>query len=162
MTLQLERLRESLEYNPETGNFTWKKKHPGVKTGSVAGCKLKSGAIQIMLDNKKYLAHKLAFFYVTGMWPEEVDHINGDPSYNAWSNLRVCSHSQNLLNRKVDKRSSTGKKNVTVDPRTGKFRVVLTVDGKRKWIGSYDSLEMAELVAIEARIKYHQEYARHE
>lgn len=161
MTLKQERLKEKLEYDLNTGIFTWIVKHPGVKTGSSAGCKLNSGAIQIMIDGKKFAAHKLAFLYVTGMWPDEVDHINGNNSDNRWFNLRVCNHSQNLLNRKIDRRSSTGKKNVTVDPRTGKYRVVLSIDGKRKWIGSYDSLEMAELIAIESRIKYHGEYARH-
>lgn len=141
--------------------FLWKINKGGVIHYKEAGCLLKSGYVQIMIDGQRYMAHKLAFLYVTGMWPEVVDHIDGCKPNNMWTNLRVCTHQQNQLNRRANSNSRTGVKNVEVDPRNGKFRVVVSINGSRKFIGSYDSLEMAELVAIEARNKFHGEYARH-
>lgn len=154
-------MKERTEYNPETGLFLWKINKGDVLLYKEAGCLLNSGYVQIMINGQRYMAHKLAFLYMTGMWPEVVDHIDGWKRNNRWMNLRACTHQQNQLNRRVNSNSRTRVKNVEVDPRNGKFRVVVNVNGSRKFIGSYDSLEMAELVAIEARNKFHGEYARH-
>ena len=75
--LTQERLKELLHYDPETGYFTWKiSPNNAVKVGSVAGTSM-NNYIRIIIDHKAYLAHRLAFLYMEGYFPEhEVDHIN--------------------------------------------------------------------------------------
>jgi phospholipid N-methyltransferase len=76
--LTQERLKELLIYNPDTGVFTHKILRRGRARGSVAGCRHHTGYIFIQLDEKKHLAHRLAFLYMTGALPaNHTDHING-------------------------------------------------------------------------------------
>ena len=84
--------------------------------GSTAGTALSSGYVQIMVDGEKYLAHRLAWFYETGLWPnEQIDHQNTDKSDNAFSNLRLASAGQNRWNTKGKSGLSVWK-GVTYDP----------------------------------------------
>ena len=77
-TLTAEVLRNLLSYDAETGIFTWIGKPNGrVAHGAQAGTFLPDGYVRIKLRRKLYLAHRLAWFYVHGVWPEnEIDHIN--------------------------------------------------------------------------------------
>lgn len=82
-----------------------------------------------------------------------VDHINGLVFDNRKTNLRICSHSQNMRNCKPRK-SKTGIRGVTIDPKSNKWMAYITLNKKFKNLGYYDSLEDA----IEARKKAEQEY----
>src|SRR5262245_26632184 len=85
-----ERLREVLSYDLETGWFRWRvsPKHSGIRIGRIAG-QCDCGYWRIEIDGKAYLAHRLAWLYVTGKFPDQqIDHVNGDGTYNAWCNLR--------------------------------------------------------------------------
>jgi hypothetical protein len=94
-------VKSVFDYNPETGIFFWKvNKPPHGKIGSIAGYDNGSGYIKLSLNGQKYYAHRVAFLYMTGYMPKEVDHINGVRSDNKWSNLRECSNSENLGNVK--------------------------------------------------------------
>lgn len=96
--LSLDKLKSELHYDPETGIFTRKKKTPSGPIGTIAGYKRKDNVINIRCGFQ-YLAHRLAWFYMTGKWPkEEIDHINGNGSDNRWCNLREATHSQNAQN----------------------------------------------------------------
>lgn len=99
-----------LAYCSDTGDFTWLTKRKGVRfVGQVAGTKLKSGYLQIRYDGNFYLAHRLAFLFVTGEFPHKnVDHINGVPHDNRFFNLRDVSQSQNLKNMKRYKTNKSG------------------------------------------------------
>lgn len=156
-----ERLKEALSYNKEDGKFRWNISKVGRKFGKEVGCKLNSGAIQIMLDYKKYLAHKLAFLYVEGYIPDEVDHKDGNPSNNCWENIRACTKSQNLRNRKIMPTSKTGVKNVHYRKDRNSYVVSLYLNNKRTFISSHKSIEDANAAATLARNKYHGEFARH-
>src|SRR5690554_1763211 len=96
-------LHEVLNYCPDTGVLTWKKQlAPRGRIGSIAGCAEKkgrsAGRVSIRIHGKLYLAHRLAWFYVHGEWPELIDHIDGDPSNNRLSNLRRATKAQNGWN----------------------------------------------------------------
>lgn len=71
--LAAERLRQLVAYNPATGIFTWLVDRKGrggvVRAGSVAGTIDANGYRVITIDNRKYVAARLAWFYVTGDWP---------------------------------------------------------------------------------------------
>jgi hypothetical protein len=118
-----ERLRELLEYDPETGVFLWKTRTSNrVKIGSVAGTKHGKGYVSISCDGKRYMAHRLAWLYVHGQFPEEqIDHINGVRDDNRLCNLRCVSSAENQMNMKLDKRSSSGITGVHWHKLTGKW-----------------------------------------
>jgi hypothetical protein len=104
-----------------------------------------------MIGRKNYSAHRLAWLYVYGEWPsDQIDHINRNRSDNRIANLRIATPTQNQANRSVCKRNTTGFKGVTVDPRTGRFRAKIRVNGKRTHIGVFDSAEEAGAAYVAA------------
>lgn len=99
--LSAERLREVLNYDPETGVFTWNISRRGTaKAGSKAGSLDAKGYILIRVDGARFKAHRLAWFYIHEEWPEMIDHWNGDKSDNRIKNLRPASASVNSQNRR--------------------------------------------------------------
>lgn len=126
-----------------------------------AGCKRSDGYTVIMIDKQSYLAHHLMWLWHSGELPSgyDIDHIDMDRSNNHISNLRKATRSQNMMNTKAHKDSKSGIKNVFFRKDTNKWAVRLTVNGKYKSFGCFDDLELAELVANEAREKYHAEFA---
>ena len=116
----------------------------------------------VSIKGKIFKEHRMIFLMFHGYLPEMVDHIDGDPSNNRIENLRECDFSSNGYNRKRGKNNSSGAKNVCWVHSKNKWKVDLQVAGKRKFIGYFEDFELAELVALEARNKYHREYAKHE
>lgn len=114
MMLTQERLKQVIQYNLTTGVFTWRTPTAKwIKKNSVAGYKHHSGYIHIKIDEKNYLAHRLAFLYVEGVFPIScVDHMNGDPGDNRWCNIRHTNLSQNQANSKKRRDNISGTKGV--------------------------------------------------
>lgn len=116
-------LKSILDYNPDSGVFYWKinkNSHAGkVKSGCIAGSlrDQKSGYIRIVINGKKYYAHRLAFLYVYGSIPRFVDHKNGDTTDNRIDNLRSTTILENSKNLKVRKSSVSGVTGVTYSRR---------------------------------------------
>ncbi len=153
-------LGERVAYDPDTGLFRWLVKPCKNRTIlDAVGHTRKDGYLIVRVNGRDYLGHRLAWILMTGEDPpEEIDHIDGNPSNNKWSNLRAATRSQNMHNSRGY--SNTGVKNVYY--RRGKknpYHVKLMCNGVRKTIGSFSSLELATLVAIEARSIYHGEFA---
>ena len=159
--LTQERLKELLHYEPETGALTWIVSRGRVRAGYVAGRTSSNTYQQVCIEGKRYLSHRLAFLYMTGMIPTEVDHKNGDPSDNRWANLRGTTRSGNSRNRRRSKNNTSGVKGVSLVKSTGRWGVTLYINGKNRNLGTYDDIELAEFIAQEAREKYHGEFANH-
>ena len=155
-----ERLKEVLEYNPETGDFLWKKTRGGAMKGNIAGSKLHNGwgnvYLRIKVDSKMYLAHRLAFLYMTGEMPEngkQVDHIDGDGLNNSWENLRIVTQAGNNRNQKLHATNTSGYCGVAWTPENGKWRVRI----ENKHYGYFHNILDAALMAASAyeKLGYH-------
>lgn len=94
-----QKLKEILDYNKETGLFTWKVNiPPRAKIGKIAGFDNGNGYIKISISGKKYYSHRLAFLWVEGLIPKEIDHINQCRHDNRWDNLRKSDRIKNCAN----------------------------------------------------------------
>jgi len=93
-------LKTILHYDPKTGIFTWKIKiSKKTLIGSIAGHLGHKGYIKIVIKGKGYRANRLAWFYMTGEWPENlVDHVNRIRNDNRWVNLRDITNKENIAN----------------------------------------------------------------
>ena len=152
---------KTFEYR--NGKLFWREPTNPKRTpvGSVAGTVSKRGYIHIQHMNKIYKAHRLVYLMFTGQMCSLLDHINGVLTDNRIENLRPATAVQNQRNAVIRKDNSSGVKNVSWHKRVGKWGVQLSVNRVIKHFGYYDNLELAELVALEARAKYHKEFACH-
>lgn len=150
-------LLERLEYNPETGIFKRKIPTRGFRKGSVAGWHGER-YVEIRLLDRSYLAHRLAWFYVHGVFPEyQIDHVDGDKTNNRITNLREATGSENLMNYGATIRSTTGHRGVF---KSGKstWRARAMLYGKRIDLGSFDSIDRANQAYLEFAKKNHKEF----
>jgi hypothetical protein len=119
MELTQERLKELVEYNPETGVFTRKTSYGAHKKDSVAGTVCSNGYRAIVIDRQAYKEHRLAFLYMLGHIPTNVDHINVIRGDNRWVNLREASTQQNTQNTRLIKSNTSGIKGISFVVRGG-------------------------------------------
>ena len=143
--LTIEQLKEVLDYNPDTGVFTWKKTcRNRVVVGSVAGNKDNHGYICIKINRKPYKAHRLAYLYMTGNFPENfIDHINHIRDDNRWTNLRDATYSQNQFNKSTNKTNTSGYKGVSWNKQVKKWRAQIKYMKKSIYIGYYTTPQEA-------------------
>ena len=155
MNITQDVVRERLCYEPETGRFVWITKRGRAVLGDDAGHAMKNGYIQIGLCGRLYYAHRLAWLYMTGGWPDlEVDHINGNPSDNRWSNLRGATSRLNKENRHAA-RSGTGLLGAYPSP-GGRFRASITVAGVEQHLGTFATAADAHSAYLAAKRTLHQ------
>lgn len=155
-------LKELLEYNPDTGLWKWHTPKGSCKKGWFCGSRSIGGYLDIKIRGKSYRTHRLAFLFMEGAFPPDlVDHIDGDTANNKWHNLRHCSYSGNNRNTRLPNTNTSGYKGVSRREGRSTWTVRLSVAGKTRNFGCYKDLELAALVAEEAREKYHGEFANH-
>ncbi|MCY4470300.1 MAG: HNH endonuclease [Thiotrichales bacterium] len=134
-----------LHYDPETGVFTWLVA-PGSRNdliGRTAGCicKTKNGRSyrHIRIHGKLYLAHRLAWLYVTGEWPEGLlDHEDNEGTENPWTNLRLASYSQNIGNSKRRRTNKVGLKGVVPSKTPGNYCAYVHINGATLYLGTFN------------------------
>lgn len=148
-------LHERFEYR--NGELYWKVLNK--KRNTIAGGINNHGYRIVHIGNKVYSAHRIVYMMQYGKLPERIDHIDGNKLNNRIENLRPATRSQNAFNTKLFSTNKSGCKNVHYSKTNKAYRVLLVINGKRKHIGYYKDLELADLVAKEARNKYHGEYA---
>lgn len=134
------RLDQVAIYDPDRGVFICAQNRKGSKNkvGDVLGSRTKEGYIEIQIDGRRYLAHRLAFLSMTGNMPEGVvDHINRDQSDNRWANLRDVTQVENGHNQnRKSLNNSTGF--VGVHKWNGKYRAKIVVKQKQLHLGTFD------------------------
>lgn len=155
----IERLKEVLNYDPLSGIFVWKiSLTNSVPAGSIAGTEHNKGYLYVGIDGVKFYLHRLAWFYMTGEWPIEIDHEDLNKKNNVWTNLRKADRVSNGQNVKVKAVSSTGVKNVYFEERRNKYRVSVRANGKRNFVGYYLTLDEAEDAAEKFMIENHKDF----
>ena len=128
--LKVQELKEQLEFDPESGLFWWLEPKQGRDLDRPAGTSDLNGYRGININGERYLAHRLAFFYMTGDWPPEyVDHKDGNPRNNSWDNLRLATAQENARNKRRKYNSYTGIKGVVKNFVSDTWDVHMLVDG---------------------------------
>tara|TARA_R100000951_G_C2637073_1_gene179641 strand:+ start:15 stop:533 length:519 start_codon:yes stop_codon:yes gene_type:complete len=114
----------------------------------------KRGYRKVSIDDKQYYEHRLVYLYHHGYLPNEIDHMNGIKNDNRVENLRACTRTENNHNKGIQKNNTSGYKGVSFNKSIGKWEVYLWIEKAKKNLGYYSDLELAGLVADEARDKY--------
>jgi hypothetical protein len=150
--LPLQRICELLRYDEETGDLYWKIDRTGAaKTGTVAGSLDKEGYTTVKIDKSIYKAHRVIYGLSYSLSSfEEIDHIDGNKSNNKLSNLRAVSRAVNQQNNKV--RGTYQHRNC--------WQAVLKANGKKRYLGSFDTEEEAHQAYLAAKKIYHPEAKR--
>ncbi len=141
-----ERLKELLHYDPDTGVFLWIKKNSRkISIGKVAGHIDKQGYWVIGIDKKQFFAHRLAWLYVFGEFPNGlIDHMNRNKTDNRIHNLRVATNSENGQNHKIQKNNTSGITGVFWCKKAKKWRARVKINKKYKNLGSFHTMEEAK------------------
>jgi hypothetical protein len=148
-------LKELLHYDPITGVFTWKQCRGRQSAGSVAGA-LCHGYIRIHLDGKNYAAHRLAWLWVHGCWPEnEIDHIDRNRANNSIQNLREATRGQNAQNMTLKAAASSRFRGVHFSASRAKWVAQIRINGRAKHLGIFENEIDAAAAAEAARVKHY-------
>ena len=170
-------LMEAMDYDPETGIFTWKRRpdhhfaSPGYArawnakwSGSQAGNINKThGYYMVSFKNEKYLLHRLAWLYVYGRMPDlHIDHINSIRTDNRIDNLREVTRQENQKNTKLHSNNTSGYCGVYYHKVWGKWVAHIKDQGKHVHLGGFKDKEDAVKVRLQAEIQYgyHQNHGR--
>ena len=158
------KLRRILNYNPETGVFTWlvkpcRKYHVGMTAGTIN----KRGYVLIVINYIQYRAHRLAWMYIHGQMPDsQIDHINQNRSDNRLCNLREATSAENNKNRPRLKANKSGVTGVYWNKTAHKWHAQIRVEGKNTHLGLFDDIGDAASArrAAERRHGYHQNHGQ--
>ena len=144
------------------GQLYWRERaNTHVPAGSLAGHLRRSdGYWHVTHKRRSYLNHRVIYLIHYGIMPLYIDHIDGDSSNNKIENLRETTLRQNAHNRRKASTNKSGMKNVS--PHRGKWQVRVRANGKTCFYALVEDLELAKLIACEARDKYHADFARHQ
>lgn len=156
------RLREVLDYDPDTGIFTALIARGKIKPGDILGFPggFKSKYLIAHIDGRKYLLQRLAWLYKTGEWPkEEVDHMDRTETNNRWENLREATRSQNAANRGHQTNNTSGHIGVSWHKKSQKWQAYIKHGGVEVYLGSFESIDDAVERRRKAAIELHGEFA---
>jgi hypothetical protein len=161
MPLTQQQLKQRLWYRPDTGDFYWrfaptKNMQPWQKAGSHSS----EGYIQISVCAHKYPAHHLAWLYTYGVMPNLIDHQNQIRDDNRISNLRMATVAQNNMNKKAQPNSKTGLKGVYLYKKNMKYTAAIKANGRRHYLGYFNTPEEAHQAYIKAAGGLHGEFAK--
>lgn len=150
-----------LDYDKNTGIFYWTGKQPGTSKSKFAGTFSSDGYIQIQIHGKIYRSHRLAWFYEYRKWPLGViDHIDRDTLNCSISNLRDVTQDENQRNRKININNTSGFKGVSLNKNSNRYEAYIKIQGKKKYLGLFDTPEEASIAQFKAETEYLDEKSR--
>jgi hypothetical protein len=156
-----DRVLRLFDYDPATGFFTNKVSRGRAKAGARAGSDVGHGYRKICIDYVRYYEHHLAWLIVHGVWPREIDHVDGNRSNNAIANLRLATRTQNNANGGWATGLS-GLRGVYKDwRRPHMWFAKIQVGGRHIYLGEYDTPEEAHAAYLDAASHHFGAYALH-
>lgn len=173
-------LRQLLDYDPETGAFTWKKRGPewfacrrpnamadtwnARFSGKPAGSVFPNGYHVVRIDSAAFYAHRAAWVIIHGgdLTGLEIDHENGDRLDNRIANLRAVPKAENAKNKRMSSRNASGVTGVRLFKRTGRWAADIQSDGVRKHLGYFENISdaIAARKEAEAALGFHHNHGR--
>jgi hypothetical protein len=156
-----ERLQELFDYSVTTGTLYHLQRQAKGRGDGHAGRPI-SGRIYVIIEGQRYMAHRLVWCWMTGQDPAHlhIDHIDGNPSNNAWHNLRLADRCQNLSNCKRHKDNASGFKGVSWDKQKQRWQATICHQRKQYHLGRFDTPEEAHAAYVAAAERLHGEFAR--
>jgi hypothetical protein len=156
-----EELRDRLNYDPETGVFTWIDCLRPYLNGRAAGGIDTNGYVVIGINGKVYMAHRLVWLWTHGFWPEnQLDHADLNKTNNRLTNLRPANQAQNNHNQNAQRNSKTGVKGVSWHKSKGKWRASTKINRKSVHLGNFNTVEEAAHAYGLAAKERHGEFLR--
>lgn len=171
-----ETLQRLLDYDPETGVLTWRKRPAEMFTTrraasvwnaryagktALAGAH-KHGYLQVDINGRKFLAHRVIWKITHGTNPDNIDHVNGARSDNRISNLRSVSKLENGRNQCIRSSNTSGANGVHLNKEIGKWVAYIRDNGVRRHLGYYDTFDAAVAARKDAdrACGYHENHGR--
>lgn len=168
MNIPPDDIKDFIAYNPVSGLFTRIKRYDGKpnREGDNASRPCGNGYFRVRFRKKSYQAHRLAFWWVNGYMPSEIDHIDGVKWNNRIQNLREASRAGNQRNHSINSRNTSGVKGVTIAKRGPRRYWVCKIITDGALTSKYFPYTDAGLVDAESWIKAqrelkHKEFANH-
>lgn len=148
-TFPVDRLRELIRYDPDTGKLYC------AKTGREKFTSDNNGRYVGKVEGCQFYAHRVAWALYHGAWPGgEIDHINGDSLDNRLLNMRDVDRATNRRNAKLPKSNKTGTPGVCWAKNPGKWQAQIKYERRMIYLGQFDTLEEAVAVRKEAEKQY--------
>lgn len=150
-------LKSILDYDPQTGVFVWKNNvRFSPRAWKIAGSKDNQGYIRIQINQKLYKAHRLAWLYVHGSFPEkEIDHINHQRADNRIANLRSADRVLNTQNTSARKRGTSSLLGVSLYKPTGQWTAQISANKRKVYLGRYATEQEAHAAYMKAKAIHH-------
>lgn len=164
-----EALSKVIAYDPDTGEFRWLERPDDIgwtrkNAGKVAGSISQHGKpdkpifyVRIRVFSQDFYAHRLAWLWMRGRWPDknEIDHENGNTLDNRIDNLRPATHAQNGHNQGLRSTNKSGVKGVSWAADRRKWFASITINGREKALGRFNTLEEAAEARRRAEVAHH-------
>lgn len=154
-------LRSILSYDPDTGIFRWRASVSNRSAGALAGTYNPKGYLRISINDRAFSAHRLAWLYVTGKWPNlQIDHVNRNPADNRIANLQEATPAQNSANKRRHKENHSGLRCAYPSHRKSKPWASRIGTGRRYiHLGHFDTPEEAHAAYVAASAKFHGDFS---
>jgi hypothetical protein len=143
------------------GKLYWKIA-PAARTniGDEAGGNSPNGYRVIAYKGLRFYVHQAIFLMHNGYLPEYIDHADGNNTNNKVENLRACTQSQNVANKRMQSNNTSGYRGVWWDKTKNKWTAEVWFNRKKKFLGRFLNKDEANEVAMLAREMLHGEFAR--
>ena len=147
-------LLATFRYDAASGEIT------RVSDGKSVGSRTAEGYRHVYVAGRTYQAHRVIWKMVYGVDPYIIDHADRDRANNRLSNLREASRSENGANSRVYRSNRSGFKGVFWDNFAKKWRADTNFNGKKVFLGRFNTKEEAAAAYEEKVRELFWEFAR--